>query len=148
MSRTLVTGSTSHKAVTSDVSRILWLYYNDTARRIERLKVHQTDVQTVLFLFCFFNEVCFVCAYLAAFEKTPIHSSVLIKALAQFVPFYKIASFLPGPIAAVIAWLGGVSWAQLIWALTLPICAGKQVISVVQFWKASKIVSWPLQLDI
>ena len=25
----LVTGSTSHKLVTSDVSRILWMYYND-----------------------------------------------------------------------------------------------------------------------
>ena len=28
--RSLVTGSSSHKAVTSDVSRILWLYYNDS----------------------------------------------------------------------------------------------------------------------
>jgi len=28
----LVTGSTSHKLVTSDVSRILWLYYNDPVR--------------------------------------------------------------------------------------------------------------------
>ena len=26
----LVTGSTSHKLVTSDVSRILWRYYNDS----------------------------------------------------------------------------------------------------------------------
>ena len=28
----LVTGSTSHKLVTSDVSRILWMYYNDSVR--------------------------------------------------------------------------------------------------------------------
>ena len=30
---TLVTGSVSHKKVTSDVSRILWLYYNNKVRR-------------------------------------------------------------------------------------------------------------------
>ena len=30
--RSLVTGSSSHKAVTSDVSRILWYYYNDSVR--------------------------------------------------------------------------------------------------------------------
>ena len=30
----LVTGSTSHKLVTSDVSRILWMYYNDSVRVI------------------------------------------------------------------------------------------------------------------
>ncbi len=28
----LVTGSRSHKLVTSDVSRILWYYYNDSVR--------------------------------------------------------------------------------------------------------------------
>ena len=31
----LVTGSRSHKLVTSDVSRILWYYYNDSVRSQE-----------------------------------------------------------------------------------------------------------------
>lgn len=32
------------------------------------------------------------------------------------------------------------TWPQVIAALTFPIMAGKQIINVVQFWKASKIV--------
>jgi CDP-diacylglycerol--inositol 3-phosphatidyltransferase len=101
-----------------------------------------SDGQTVLFLFCFFNEVFFVCAYLNAFEKTPIHSSVLLKLLGQVVPFHTVASYLPGPIAMIFRYLGNISWAQFIGGLTLPICTGKQIINVVQFWKASKIVSY------
>nr|XP_019048976.1 CDP-diacylglycerol-inositol 3-phosphatidyltransferase [Kwoniella bestiolae CBS 10118]OCF27906.1 CDP-diacylglycerol-inositol 3-phosphatidyltransferase [Kwoniella bestiolae CBS 10118] len=101
MYSSLVTGSSSHKTVTSDVSRILWYYYNDSR---------------TLFFFCFANEVFFVCLYLNAFWLTPITSS------------FPIPTFL------------NLTWPQVVGLLTFPICAGKQIINVVQFWKASKIL--------
>jgi CDP-diacylglycerol--inositol 3-phosphatidyltransferase len=57
MYSSLVTGSSSHKKITQDVSRILWLYYNN---------------KVTLFTFCFCNELFFVALYLAAFIDTPI----------------------------------------------------------------------------
>ncbi|KZT44069.1 CDP-diacylglycerol--inositol 3-phosphatidyltransferase [Sistotremastrum suecicum HHB10207 ss-3] len=49
MYSSLVTGARSHKTVTSDVSRILWYYYNDS---------------TTLFLVCAGNEMFYVALYL------------------------------------------------------------------------------------
>jgi len=57
MYSSLVTGSRSHKLVTSDVSRILWYYYNDSR---------------TLFVMCAGNEVFFVSLYLMKWVKTPI----------------------------------------------------------------------------
>ncbi|KAI9510852.1 phosphatidylinositol synthase [Russula earlei] len=57
MYSSLVTGSRSHKLVTSDVSRILWYYYNDSR---------------TLFLMCAGNELFFVSLYLMKWVKTPI----------------------------------------------------------------------------
>ncbi|KAI0065438.1 CDP-diacylglycerol-inositol 3-phosphatidyltransferase [Artomyces pyxidatus] len=57
MYSSLVTGSRSHKLVTSDVSRILWLYYNDSR---------------TLFIMCAGNEGFFVALYLMKWVKTPI----------------------------------------------------------------------------
>jgi CDP-diacylglycerol--inositol 3-phosphatidyltransferase len=94
----------------------------------------------VLFLFCFLNEVFFVCAYLSYYERTPIHSSVIIKSLFAYLPLYQLGAYLPGPIVWVFQYIGSVSWAQFIGALTLPVMAGKQLISIIQFWKASKVV--------
>ncbi|ORX35322.1 CDP-alcohol phosphatidyltransferase-domain-containing protein [Kockovaella imperatae] len=125
MYSSLVTGSSSHKAVTSDVSRILWYYYHN---------------RNVLFTVCFANEVCFVCAYLAFYEKTPIHSSVLIKYLSHLLPVRQILYHTPAPLDYLLETLGNVTWAQLVFWLTAPVCALKQVINVVQFWKASKIL--------
>jgi len=61
--------------------------------------------------------------------------------LSYVFDFKAAASILPSAIVAVFNSLGSVSWAQMIGALTLPIMTGKQIINVVQFWKASKIVS-------
>ncbi|BEJ10848.1 hypothetical protein CspHIS471_0102700 [Cutaneotrichosporon sp. HIS471] len=61
MYSSLVTGSSSHKKVTEDVSRILWLYYNS---------------KVTLFTFCFGNELFFVALYLMAFIDTPISDSI------------------------------------------------------------------------
>ncbi|KAI0318636.1 CDP-diacylglycerol-inositol 3-phosphatidyltransferase [Amylostereum chailletii] len=57
MYSSLLTGSRSHKLVTSEVSRILWLYYNDSR---------------TLFLVCAGNEAFFVALYLMKWVKTPI----------------------------------------------------------------------------
>lgn len=115
--RSLATGSTSHKTVQSDVSRILWYYYNNSL---------------TLFIFCLANETFFFCLYLNVFWTNSI---------AQSLPFLLTLTHKLG-FPVMVGWvLENVSWPQLIAGITFPICAGKQVINVVQFWKASKIVS-------
>lgn len=112
MYSSLVTGSSSHKTVTSDVSRILWYYYNDSR---------------TLFVFCFANELFFLCLYLNAYWTTPILSAPLIATDSK--------------VLASIQWVfESITWPQVVGLLTFPICAGKQMINVVQFWKASKIL--------
>ncbi|OCH95006.1 CDP-diacylglycerol-inositol 3-phosphatidyltransferase [Obba rivulosa] len=61
MYSSLVTGSRSHKTVTSEVSRILWLYYNDS---------------TTLFLMCAGNELFFVALYLMKWVHTPLATAL------------------------------------------------------------------------
>jgi CDP-diacylglycerol--inositol 3-phosphatidyltransferase len=95
----------------------------------------------VLFAFCFFNEVFFVCAYLNFYERTPIYASVVMQYISHVFEFQALAKILPDPVVAIFNFLGEVSWAQMIGAITFPIMVGKQIINVVQFWKASKIVS-------
>ncbi|KAL0570822.1 phosphatidylinositol synthase 1 (CDP-alcohol phosphatidyltransferase1) [Marasmius crinis-equi] len=106
MYSSLVTGSRSHKLVTSDVSRILWLYYNDSR---------------TLFLICTGNEMFFVALYLVKWWSTPL-------------PF----DFSTVPLVG--GWLVGLTYAQAIAALSAPVCALKNVINLVQLWKASKIL--------
>lgn len=103
MYSSLVTGSKSHKLVTSDVSRILWFYYNDP---------------TTLFLICAGNELFFVSLYLTHWVSTPISL----------------------PIATSLPWLEGLSWPELIALVCFPISALKNIINIVQLWKASKIL--------
>lgn len=69
-------------------------------------------------------------------------------------PVWMVEALLPLNLAnAVIAessknWIVGVlfsairdlTWPQLLGAITLPICAAKQVINCVQFWKAAKVL--------
>jgi len=111
MYSSLVTGSRSHKTVTSEVSRILWYYYNDSR---------------TLFFFCAGNELFFVSLYLMTSELTPIG-----------YPFPLLAAYFPPKIAPLVA---QVTWPQLMAILTFPVCFGKNVINLVQGWKASKIL--------
>lgn len=120
MYSSLVTGSSSHKKVTSDVSRILWLYY---------------DSQVVLFFFCFVNEMCFVCLYLARHWPTPIFADPQLPAF-----FRALLGAHPKLLFHAEDILRRLSWPQLVGFLSLGPCAMKQVINVVQFWKASKIL--------
>ncbi|GMK59856.1 hypothetical protein CspeluHIS016_0900730 [Cutaneotrichosporon spelunceum] len=97
MYSSLVTGSSSHKKITQDISKILWLYYNNKA---------------TLFTFCFCNELFFVALYLNAFIDTPItkHTSItwpqllaglnfpimLGKQIINCVQFWKASKILVG----------------------------------------------------
>lgn len=122
MYSSLTTGSTSHKTVTSDVSRILWYYYNDSR---------------TLFVFCFANELFFVCLYLNHYWTTPLMTNFPIPT-ALLTSDLTVAH--PKLVGGVINVLKNLNWPQVVAAMTFPICAGKQIINVVQFWKASKIL--------
>ncbi|CAE6521904.1 unnamed protein product [Rhizoctonia solani] len=124
MYSSLVTGSKSHKAVTSDVSRILWYYYNDS---------------TTLFVFCACNELFFVALYLISFGPyKPVGG-----------PFTTIAdvllSFQPtgAPIPALdtaAKFIAKLSWPDLLALISFPISFAKNIINIVQLWKASKML--------
>lgn len=104
MYSSLVTGSTSHKLVTSDVSRILWLYYNDSR---------------TLFLICAGNELFFVALYLMKWVHTPIDLGV----------------YSTYPLS-----LTDITYPQAMAIISFPICFTKNIINLVQLWKASKIL--------
>jgi CDP-diacylglycerol--inositol 3-phosphatidyltransferase len=51
--------------------------------------------------------------------------------------FADVAPYMPKSVARVLL---GLSWAQLMALMTFPICFGKNIINMVQLWKASKIL--------
>jgi len=104
MYSSLVTGSTSHKLVTSDVSRILWLYYNDSR---------------TLFFICAGNELFFVALYLMKWVHTPIG----LHSLSSYSLLFT-----------------NITYPQAMAILSFPICFTKNIINLVQLWKASKIL--------
>ncbi|KAI5122056.1 hypothetical protein M0805_006040 [Coniferiporia weirii] len=99
MYSSLVTGSRSHKLVQSDVSRILWYYYNDSK---------------ILFLFCAGNELFYVALYLMKWDHSPTGLALLgdlpwaqvlalfslpfwfIKNVVNFVQLWKASKILVG----------------------------------------------------
>ncbi|CAK5264585.1 unnamed protein product [Mycena citricolor] len=97
MYSSLVTGSSSHKDINDDVSKILGWYYTN--------KVN-------LFLVCGGNEVFYVALYLMKWTSKP-------------------AGFPVWP---------ELTYAELLALVTLPVCVVKNIINVVQLWKASKIL--------
>ncbi|KAG7452593.1 CDP-diacylglycerol-inositol 3-phosphatidyltransferase [Guyanagaster necrorhizus] len=104
MYSSIITGSSSHKLVTSDVSRILWLYYND---------------RRTLFLVCAGNELFYVALYLVKWIDTPI-----VPLLHPSTPSFLV----------------GMTYQQMIAWLSAPVCILKNIINLVQLWKASKIL--------
>ncbi|ESK96838.1 cdp-diacylglycerol-inositol 3-phosphatidyltransferase [Moniliophthora roreri MCA 2997] len=106
MYSSLLTGSESHKRVTSDVSRILRWYYTK---------------KWVLFLICAANELFFVALYLVKWTSSELSA-------IPFVGIYVPSVIAQIPIAKFVAWC------------TLPVCALKNVINLVQLWKASKVI--------
>jgi len=110
MYSSLVTGSKSHKIVTSDVSRILSYYYNDSR---------------TLFVFCAGNELFFVALYLMKWDHSPIGAN----------PFGLLPAAFPLPQL-----IAQYTWAEALAFVTFPIFLAKNAINVVQGWKASKIL--------
>ncbi|KAF8343939.1 CDP-diacylglycerol-inositol 3-phosphatidyltransferase [Cantharellus anzutake] len=111
MYSSLETGAKTHKAVTSEVSRILRFYYNPLN----------------LFLICAGNELFFIALYLIKkWETSPIGE-----------PFRSLALGFPYRYQAHVA---DITWPQLLAVLTSGVCFLKNIINVVQLWKASKIL--------
>lgn len=134
MYSSLATGSTSHKTVTSEVSRILWYYYNDSR---------------TLFFVCACNELFYVCLYLNAFYTKPLLSTNFINNLIHLVSgpsashpetAWKLAHTFPRFTTGLIWFLRQLTWPQVAAMFTGPVCLLKNIINVVQFWKASKIL--------
>ncbi|GAA6003306.1 hypothetical protein JCM10207_001854 [Rhodosporidiobolus poonsookiae] len=119
MYASIATGSKSHKAVTKKQSWILWSYYNNS---------------TTLFIFCAANELFFVSLYVLHAYSKPLLSSLS----SLPAPLITALSALPAPILKAVL---RTSWPHVVAALTAPIMAGKQIINVVQFWKAAKLLN-------
>ncbi|GAA6026734.1 hypothetical protein JCM8097_005821 [Rhodosporidiobolus ruineniae] len=116
MYASIISGSRSHKTVTKKNSRILYSYYNNSL---------------TLFTFCAFNELFFVALYILHSYSKPLLSPS------------QLAS-LPGPVLHFLTsfpFLLKTSWPHVVAAVTGPVMAGKQIINVVQFWKAAKMLN-------
>ncbi|SGZ22321.1 BQ5605_C022g09473 [Microbotryum silenes-dioicae] len=117
MYASLVSGSASHKSVTKKQSWILHSYYNNSR---------------TLFFFCAGNELFFVALYVMNAYKVPL-------GLARYTGYLPLALWktIPG---SVLSRIGVLTWPELVALLTFPVMAIKQIINVVQFWKASKVL--------
>lgn len=111
--------------------------------------------QRTLFFVCFCNELFYVCLYLNKFYSTSLlPSSVVDYAVSTLVgttakhpeKAWRIFKAFPGSTKLLIWFLKQVTWVQILAAITGPICFLKNIINMVQFWKASKIVSLSLSL--
>ncbi|CAE6424012.1 unnamed protein product [Rhizoctonia solani] len=124
MYSSLVTGSKSHKAVTSDVSRILWYYYNDS---------------TTLFVFCACNELFFVALYLISFGPYKPVGGPFTTIAELLLSFQPTGAPIPA-LDSAAKLIGNLSWPDVLALITFPISFAKNVINVVQLWKASKML--------
>lgn len=93
--------------MTSDVSRILWYYYNNS---------------TTLFIFCAGNELCFVGLYLMKWDQTLLSA------------YPSVGFFVP-------TLLGSFTFAEVLTMATAPICIAKNIINIIQLWKARYVLS-------
>jgi CDP-diacylglycerol--inositol 3-phosphatidyltransferase len=86
-------------------------------------------LQPVLFTMCAGNEVFFVALYLIKWDYTPLYTLLPYSVVTS--PVF-VENFPPA--------LKHLTAAQLIAGLTLPISLGKNIINLVQAWKASKVL--------
>ena len=140
-----MTGARSHKLVTSDVSRILWYYYNDPVRVFHTILSLQLTMraQTTLFLFCAGNEMFYVALYLMNFSTAPIggvFDTASAYFLTQLVPALPPHLLSPKFVSAIAYLISQTTYPQLLAVLTAPVCVAKNIINMVQLWKASKIL--------
>ncbi|KAK7043596.1 hypothetical protein VNI00_008207 [Paramarasmius palmivorus] len=162
MYSSLLTGSKSHKLVTKKVSRILWYYYNDS-----RVLFLICAANELFFVALYLNKETSrpIMPDLAAlYPWIPVVPSLLSFALSPLAylsqlpavhetlsAIFSLGSDLLGYIS-LIPILGSVvqgivslasddlSWAQFIALVTFPVCFLKNIINLVQLWKASKVI--------
>ena len=152
-----MSGSTSHKAVTKEQSRILWLYYNNSVSKptlilfsnsdpdqspvasrplppaLATRHLHAPPLQNVLFAFCAGNEAFFVALYLLKWYTT-----ALLPTSAGLHVFEALTSHgVPAVVAHAVA---GVTFPQIIAGLTFPVMFLKQAINCVQIGKAAQLL--------
>lgn len=125
MYASISSGSSSHKTVTKEQSWILWSYYNNS---------------NTLFIFCAANELFFVALYVLANYDKPLLPSLTV------LPSPLLHLILSLPVPAIRA-IEHLSWPQVVAAVTCPIMVGKQIINVVQFCKAAKMLTESDQED-
>lgn len=106
--------------------------------------------QRTLFFVCFCNELFYVCLYLNKFYSTPLLPTSWVEWLVSTIlgttashpeKAWKLIHAFPGWTNLIVWTLQHMTWVQILAAITGPICFLKNIINVVQFWKASKIVS-------
>jgi len=94
-------------------------------------------------LFCAGNELFFVALYLMHFEKTPIGEPLMRLAdsfVSNVVPYVPSAIASPKTLAIIASAMSHLTWSQLAAIIFFPVCLAKNVINLVQGWKASKIL--------
>lgn len=125
MYSSMVAGSKSHKTVSKKQSRILHSYYTNS---------------NTLFLFCAGNELFFVCLYLAHWYDQPLLTGRSNYMGTTTLPTFPSWTSTTATTTTMTRIAHSITLPQLIALLTFPICAGKQIINLVQFWKASKSI--------
>ena len=75
------------------------------------------SVQTTLFLVCAGNELFYISLYLMKWVHTPLSVSF-----------------------GITGFLGAFTWPELMAWVSGPICLYKNIVNVVQLWKASKVL--------
>lgn len=81
-----------------------------------------------------------MCLYLMAFYTRPLGVDIvpfLPRAVLDLISQDKSSLMFH----LVFETIPALTWPQIVGALTFPICAGKQIINVVQFWKAAKTLA-------
>ena len=81
--------------------------------------------------------------YLMHFEKSPIGwpaSAISAFFLRDIVPMIPPNLISPKFLSYIAVTIHDLTWAELLAFITAPVCFAKNVINVVQLWKASKIL--------
>lgn len=71
--------------------------------------------------------------------RRPLGLSSLILSLSDYPAVLAFIRTIPGHETALKV-VANLTWPQVIAAISFPVCAMKQAINCVQFWKASKVL--------
>ena len=113
----MTSGSRSHKRVTKEQSWLLHSYYTNTR---------------TLFTVCFLNETFFVCLYLMKWYQRPLGLDPVL--LLRPLPKAVIKAL---PMASYDL-IRRATWPAIVAAISLPVCAFKQFLNVLQITRAAQ----------